>query len=159
MAALLAGLLYDQLERRVLTTRVLELVDALLRDSDHSSPQAQQPGDLRQRGEWLQVARHELVAGRVAVRRRRVPPRSAEQPHGGRVDVELPRREDAHVPPRADCSANVRSRLEHQRLETALEQLGRGCQTDRPRADDRDWKGTVAAHAGLLGRTSKPLDA
>ena len=89
-------------ERRLVAARRL-ILSKPRGDGDHAW-EAQLRGDLRQRGQRLEVALDQLVAGRVAVGVRRVPAGGFEQPLGGRVDVELPRREHAHVPPRADAA-------------------------------------------------------
>ena len=47
-----------------------------------------------------------------------------------------PRREQPHVVPLRHRGAGRRPRLQHQRLDTALQQVGRGRQPDRPGSDD-----------------------
>src|SRR5207237_2845551 len=57
-----------------------------------------------------------------------------------RVDVEAPRREELHVAIALEMGCDAGSRLEHERRETPLEQMGGGGQSDRSAADDGDGK-------------------
>ena len=147
VAALHAVLVDDQLERRVVAAGVLELVDPGARDADHARAEMQRAGDLRRRGQRLQVALDDLGAGRIARR-----PSGAVQPWrsssstADRVEVELPRREHAHVPPLADAGADRVAGLEHERLQAAGEQVRRGGQADRAGADHRDAVGVRVVH-------------
>jgi hypothetical protein len=148
-APLDVALLDDELERCLLTARVLELVDAVAGDAGHARTELQHARDLRQRGERLQVALHQLVARRVAVGIGRRPARALEHLAGDRVDVEVPRREHAHVTPLANARADRRAGLEHDRTETAIDQVRRRREPHGPRADDGD--GQLVRRLGHAG--------
>jgi hypothetical protein len=156
---LLAALLDDELERRLVASGVLELVDPVLGDRDHPRVEVQRRRDGGQARERLEVALHELAAGRVGVGVRRGPARGRQQLLGDRVDVEAPRREDPHVRPLAHARADLLAGLEHERLDPAGAQVRGGREADRPGSDhgDDDW---VLGHGDSLPRrTSKKFDA
>jgi hypothetical protein len=142
-----AAVVDDELERRVVAAAVLELVDPGTRDARDPGAEVQGRCDLRRRGQRLQVALDDLGAGRVAVAGRRGPAVALKQRGGGRVEVELPRREHAHVTPRANARADGVPGLEDHRLQAAREQVRRGGQPDGAGSDDRDAVGVVVIHA------------
>jgi hypothetical protein len=142
------ALVHDQLERRFVAAVVLELVHSVLRDGEHARAEMQALRDRRVRGQGLEVAVDDLVAGRIALRRWRDPARTGQQPCGRGIDVELPRREHAHVAPLTHACSDALARLEDQRFDVARQQVrGRG-QADGTGADDGDGKRGCCGHDG-----------
>ena len=74
-----------------------------------------------------------------------LPAGRGEQPGGGSVDVEPPGREEADVAPLLDGGARRRAGLKNQRLEAALQEVGRRGEADRARSDDGNGK--IGAHS------------
>src|SRR5690606_33587435 len=64
------------------------------------------------------------------------PARVLEEPPRGDVDVVPPRGEQADVAPRRDRRPGPAAGFQHQRLETAFQQVCRRSQAHRARADD-----------------------
>ena len=89
-ALFLAVVLDDEFERRGLAALVLELVDARLGHAGHARAEVQHGRDLGCRGQRLEVALDDLIAGRVPVSGRRFPAVAREQLGGDGVDVVLP---------------------------------------------------------------------
>ena len=112
----------EQLERRLVATGVLELVDAALADREHPRAKVQVLVDLRLRRKRLEIALYKLIAGRVTPGVGTLPPRVVEQLLGCRIEVELPWGEHANMAPLPHARADVRARLEDQRLKAAVEE-------------------------------------
>ena len=75
IAAFLAALVDDELERRLVAAVVLELVDAVLGDGHDARAEVQRRSDGRQRRERLEIALDDLLPRRVAARIGRRPSR------------------------------------------------------------------------------------
>ena len=91
--------------------------------------------DHRARGiedddEGVEVVPDQLVTGGQGVRVGRPPAGGLEQTSSGVVDVVPPRREQPGVPPLPDGGSGCRARLEHDRPQAPLEEVGRGGQAD-----------------------------
>ena len=159
VAALLAALLDEQLERRLVAARVLELVDAVPGDRDDPGAEVQAPArsPAAPRAARGSARRSRRRSGRRP--RPAQPSRPRRAARRDRVDVVLPRREHAHVPPLADARADLLAGLEHQRLDPARGEMRGGGEPDGARADDGDDVWTLGHGRLLVGRASKTFDA
>src|SRR5205823_14451147 len=95
----------------------------------------------------------ELAAGRVGLAVGLGPAVARKELAGGRIDVVLPGREDPHVSPLEDARTDRRTGLEDDGLRATLQELGGGCEADRPPTDDRDgqcFHGPHDAHLSTL---------
>ena len=115
--ALDAGLVDEQLEGRLVAARVLELVDPGAGDTDDPGVESQRRRELGRRGERLQIARDELVAGRVAGPVGHGPAVALEQRHRHRDRRRTPTARTRARAPTRECSR--RPRLPPQRRAAA----------------------------------------
>ena len=132
---------------RILPAGVFHPIVAVTRHRDDSRVEADTGRELRRCRERLEILLHEVGARWVLLIRRRCPALPLEQSTGGRVDVELPRREHADMAPTANPIADARARLDDERGHAAGDGVRCGSQTDRPGTDDDDRKRGPLTHS------------
>lgn len=87
-----------------------------------------------------QVGFDELVPGRIAPGFGLLPTGGLKQGPAGRVNIELPRREQSYVPPVPDVGARRITRLENLHQDTSRDEVRCGRESDRTGPDDDDGK-------------------
>jgi hypothetical protein len=137
-AALEAVGLEPDLEGLFLAPGVPDLARALPGDAGDARVQAQAAGDIRERGERREVTLDKLTAGRESVEVRHRPAVPLQQGLSRPVDVVAPGGEHGDMAPGERRRADRGTGFQDDRLQAALQQMGRGGEADRAAANDGD---------------------
>jgi hypothetical protein len=113
-----------------------DLVQSPSRNGADARFRLQHRRDLRQTRQRLQIGFDQFAARRHGVRRHALPAGFAKKCCGRAIRIELPRREQANVPPGTNAGGDIFPRFIDSHRQAALNKMGGRRKSDRTAADD-----------------------